>query len=200
MGTRQDGPGGPMNAWQQPAAAEAEGDEDYNVKYLSTSKPKQSGFYCSLPPGSRHAATAQQICAALHTNRSFSGDTQPPALTQGSESTRLLKDVSAREEETRASKKSAWANSSGRASRGVARTSYKSPKARPMKPAQAPETMAPPVPPVAYKYEHGHQVAYCSQNSNGKLFVSAPKGTGEAEMFDNLAGMINNPGSVSIIL
>ena len=44
--------------------------------------------------------------------------------------------------------------------------------------------------------KNGHQIAYRSQNRNGELFVAAPKGSNEAQLFDGLAAMITG-GPVS---
>jgi hypothetical protein len=193
MTNRPSEPSRLMKLWRQSSAGDEFENDDNNVKYASTSKPNQSGFYCSLPPGSRHAAKAQEICATMHSGRSMSKETQPFAVTQDSEPHRLLKGVSAQEEDARDSRKGGWISPNGQSQR---RTQPQAAKAHHNDPPQAPQVVAP-APPVAYKYENGQQVAYFSQNGNGELYVSAPKGTGEAELFNDVAFMMTSGGTVS---
>ena len=43
-------------------------------------------------------------------------------------------------------------------------------------------------------------MAYVSQNANGNLYVSAPKGTGEAELFEDFAHLMKERRTVSFVL
>lgn len=197
MTSRSSESGRLLKLWRQSGTNDNTGNADSHVTYASTNNPNQSGFYCSLPPGSRHAAKAQEICATMHSGRPAPKEAQPQILTQGSGPRRVIKSVSAQEEEeARDSRKGGWVGSHGQSQR------QQVPERRSQRPAsnqsqneplRDPQVVAP-APPVAYKYDNGQQVAYHSQNGNGELYVSAPKGTEEAVLFENVAYMLTSGG------
>jgi hypothetical protein len=129
----------------------------------------------------------------MHSGRSMSRETQPLTVTRDSEPRRLVKGVSAQEEDARDSRNGGWISPNGQSQR---RAQPQATNPHHNNPPQAPQVVAP-APPVAYKYENGQQVAYFSQNGNGELYVSAPKGTEEAELFNDVAYMMTSGGMVS---
>jgi len=74
-----------------------------SVTYFSTSNKNQSGFYCSLPPGSRLATKAQEICATMHSRRPLMKASHGQAIEQGSQTRRLIATSSAGRESRRRS-------------------------------------------------------------------------------------------------
>jgi hypothetical protein len=173
-----------------------------NVTYVSSNKSNQTSFYGSIPPGSRHTAKAIEIAATTHSGRPMQQNAPQPVI-QGADSRRMIQ-MGPHQEPEAASGQGGWFGTGGyfsgqQAPQQQPITKRPSPSSyHQADTARVPQTVSTATAaPVAYRYENGQQVVYHTQNANAELYVAAPKGTAEAQFFDEIASRMTNGSVVS---
>jgi hypothetical protein len=178
------------------------GERDDRVTYLSTNKKTGTEFVGSAPPNSRLAATLAQVAAAVQADNLPKYKNGPARITSGASPRGLIQEAPAPAPATYRDEREYYPNrgyateyrdgredyeqtqGSGDArdqnyARSQERTAYQPPLAPQQRPAD--------IYSAGTRHELDRKVAYHAKGPNGELYVSAPTGSNEAQLFDELA-------------
>jgi len=179
-------------------AADDFGERDDRVTYLSTNKKTGTEFVGSAPPNSRLAATLAQVAAAvqgdnlprykdgparLASSGSARGQIQEaPAPYRNERENYSYRGYAAEYKEDREDYEQSRGTDDIREqpyARSQERTAYQ----RPLELQQRPDDRYS----AGTRYELDNKIAYRAKGPNGELYVSAPTGSNEAQLLDEMA-------------